>query len=244
MENIYYVYALIDPRTDMPFYVGKGKNNRMFNHLKEKTSGVKKNNKIFEIREAGFEPIAIKLLENLSEDNAYKSEEDIIKSLGRTGIEENGILTNNRLRAWAPVMTLEVRNAISNWRKGMTFTSEHRTNLSKAREGKTYEEIYGVDGAKKRRDQLSQKRGPMPEECRKNISKAKKGMGSPHTWSDESRKKLSETTKGIPKPFSKEEKEKRSMKYKEIIECPHCLIKGCGLSMIRWHFNNCKKKNP
>lgn len=30
----YYVYMLIDPRDDRPFYVGKGVGNRIFNHVK------------------------------------------------------------------------------------------------------------------------------------------------------------------------------------------------------------------
>ena len=38
MSNIYYVYALIDPITDLPFYIGKGKNNRCYSHLKETQS--------------------------------------------------------------------------------------------------------------------------------------------------------------------------------------------------------------
>lgn len=35
MNNIFYVYGLIDPRDDKIFYIGKGKNNRKDSHLKE-----------------------------------------------------------------------------------------------------------------------------------------------------------------------------------------------------------------
>jgi hypothetical protein len=37
MENkiIYYVYELIDPRNNLPFYTGKGKEERMYLHVKK-----------------------------------------------------------------------------------------------------------------------------------------------------------------------------------------------------------------
>lgn len=31
----FYVYALIDPKVDEIFYIGKGKNNRHLDHIKE-----------------------------------------------------------------------------------------------------------------------------------------------------------------------------------------------------------------
>lgn len=38
-ELNYYVYLLLDPETDLPFYVGKGKGNRVFNHIEESKDG-------------------------------------------------------------------------------------------------------------------------------------------------------------------------------------------------------------
>ena len=241
MEKEFYVYHHINKSTGEVFYVGKGKNNRMLQHLKEgATNGVRKNNRIAEIRAAGFEPITVKLAENMFNEDAYNLEEDIISELGREDIDKDGILTNNRLHAWAPVMTAEVRLAISTWRTGMTFSDEHCKNLSKARAGKTYEEIYGEEGATKRREQLAEKRGPMSEERKSNISAAKKGMDAPHDWSEDSRKKVSDALTGVPKNLSDEEHKRRQEVNNVLMHCTHCGAEGKGLSMKRWHFNNCK----
>jgi hypothetical protein len=57
---MYYVYELIDPRVNLPFYVGKGKDNRVYFHLSEKSRAKSDNqrkfNKIQKIRECGYEP--------------------------------------------------------------------------------------------------------------------------------------------------------------------------------------------
>ncbi|HIO04524.1 MAG TPA: GIY-YIG nuclease family protein, partial [Gammaproteobacteria bacterium] len=43
----YYVYLLLDPITDEIFYVGKGKGNRVFSHLKD----ISDNDKVRKIQE-------------------------------------------------------------------------------------------------------------------------------------------------------------------------------------------------
>lgn len=95
---MYYVYELIDPRFNLPLYVGKGKDNRVYFHLSEqsraKSENVQKYDKIQKIRKEGYEPEIkiVKYFEN--ENDAYDYEEELIKKYGRKGYDEDGILTN------------------------------------------------------------------------------------------------------------------------------------------------------
>ena len=97
IEIMYYVYQLIDPRNNLPFYIGKGQGNRAQTHLFEsaKVQNLYKDNKIRAIRNAGLEPRIEYIAENIIDEQlAYKIEEDIIKHYGRKGYEDFGILTN------------------------------------------------------------------------------------------------------------------------------------------------------
>lgn len=71
---MYYVYALIDPITNSPFYIGKGKSKRMYVHLKEKYNGSRKYRRISIIRELGFEPYPEIIYETEDEKDAYDTE--------------------------------------------------------------------------------------------------------------------------------------------------------------------------
>lgn len=51
----YYVYLYIDPRDNRPFYVGKGKNNRVFAHLDDRNESAKRH-RLIAILEAGLVP--------------------------------------------------------------------------------------------------------------------------------------------------------------------------------------------
>lgn len=128
-DIMYYVYQIVDPRTGIPFYIGKGTGNRAQQHLWNisREQNKYKNNKIEAIRKDGFEPEIIMIAENIeSEELAYDMEEATIKHYGRKGYEDGGILTNVCLNSRPP---------------------NHR--------GKTYEEIYG---SKERAEEEIEKR--------------------------------------------------------------------------------------
>jgi hypothetical protein len=78
-----YVYVYIDPRTNEPFYVGKGRGNRLFSHLEDPSEN-QKAARIFEIQAAGFEPRIDLLRYGMSDSEANLVEASAIDLLGKT----------------------------------------------------------------------------------------------------------------------------------------------------------------
>lgn len=104
MNNNFYTYVYLDPRkignfiyNDLkfgyePFYVGKGKGNRCFSGINDKHKGLKKA-KIASIINEGLYPIVIKLYNNITEEESFVREIELIKLIGRLD-QNNGPLTN------------------------------------------------------------------------------------------------------------------------------------------------------
>jgi|LakMenEpi03Aug12_release.lakeMendotaPanAssembly.Ray.scaffolds.fasta_scaffold384667_3 hypothetical protein len=82
MEFKYYVYLLIDPRNNKPFYVGKGCGDRCYEHLKDyENTNQNKLNVIKEIKNDGLEVQVVIINDNLPEIIAFKIEGFLINTI-------------------------------------------------------------------------------------------------------------------------------------------------------------------
>jgi hypothetical protein len=77
----YYVYLYVDPRDGQPFYIGKGKGNRLFAHLNDaiETEKVKR---IEELCKLGLQPTIEILKYGLTEREAFLVESSAIELIG------------------------------------------------------------------------------------------------------------------------------------------------------------------
>ena len=95
----FYVYVYSDPANDTPFYVGMGKGNRKFAHLREAKNnpepvqGQHKLNTIRKMIREGREPVIRTVYETEVRDNALEFECSLIATIGRQDIG-TGTLTN------------------------------------------------------------------------------------------------------------------------------------------------------
>lgn len=93
--NIYYVYIYKHPKTLVPFYVGKGKNDRYRKHLNPNAdSNTDLLCEIKLLKDANLSPLIEFYATDLVEETAFKIEEDLISLYGRRRFDDNGCLVN------------------------------------------------------------------------------------------------------------------------------------------------------
>jgi len=199
-NSIFYVYLYLDPEDLDPFYVGKGKGKRAWEHLK----GNKKSrfiNKIKSIYSKGLEPLIIIYAKNLYEEDAFELEKGLIEFYGRKDLGLGNLCNatdgGEGMGGWVP--SEETREQMRVAHIGFSYSEESKKAMSIAKKGI-----------------------PKSEEHKKNMSKDHKGK--PH--SKERKEALSIACKGVPKgPCSEEHKNAISVanklwwenkKYKEI----------------------------
>jgi hypothetical protein len=151
ISNVFYVYHLIDPRTDTVFYVGKGKGNRANEHLtgRNRNENPFKDNVISKIREAGFEPSIVKVFENLENEEACQLERQEIIKYGRRKFDKDGILTNLCIDANPP--SAKGRPASSVVKERMRTNNPHKPGEKSHRLGLKHTEETKKDMSDKQK---------------------------------------------------------------------------------------------
>ena len=191
--NEFYTYAFLRENR-RPYYIGKGKGNRIYEKRKRIKPPKDKSRIIF-------------LKKNLTEEEAFKHEIYMIAVFGRkdlgTGILRNETDGGEGSSGWVP--SEETRRKMSEAGRRRTNSEESRRKLSVARKGKTTSEET------KRKIGEANKGKTHSEESRRKLSEAHKGK----THSEESRRKMSEAQKGNTKMLGKTHSEETKRKIGE-----------------------------
>jgi hypothetical protein len=174
IEMYYYTYAYLrEDRT--PYYIGKGKENRIYSKQKNIKPPKDKSRIIF-------------LKQNLTEEEAFKHEKYMIAVFGRKDLG-TGILLNRTDGGEGSsgcIPSEETKQKLSEANKGRTVSKETRKKISEARKGKTHSEEH------KRKLSEANKGHIVSEETKRKLSEAHKG----NTLSNETKRKMSEVRKG------------------------------------------------
>lgn len=253
MKSHFYVYLYLDPRRPghytyqnfvtflyEPFYVGKGCKNRYRQHVTDaKTGKLKKHHRINKIIDSGYNPIdyVVMVQTNVYEITAKCKECLVIHLLGREDTDD-GPLLNRTIGGDGSCgykHTDDFKQSVSIRHTGKVISSETRQKMSDCHKGKQ------LSGETKQKLSIANKGKILTDETRQKISNTTKGKLLSEEHKQKLRKPKSEQAKAnMRKPKSEEYKANMRNKPKVERVCPHCGQTGIGLTMSRWHFNNCK----
>jgi hypothetical protein len=249
--NIFYVYHLIDPRNNLPFYVGKGKNERMFDHESAVKNGrVPQNNKflfrkIKKILSLGLSIEYKKIYENLDEKTSLLREIDEENRLKSLGINLCNIVpcgTGGNIYAnMSPSKLKQVKEKISKSSKGRIVSDETREKCRLINLGRVRSEEFKLKVSKSK---IGKK---LLKETRIKMSESHKGVN----FSEEHCKSISDSLKG--RKFTDEHKNKladiakkkignKNPNYKQLTEESELFILSNIDKPIYWIKNNLKEK--
>jgi hypothetical protein len=190
-KKLYYVYELIDPRDDKIFYVGKGKDKRMYVHynlVKNCKFPNRKNYKLYkklrELINENYKPVYKKIFESYNELETYKKEEERIKEIGLENlcnITLGFCLTCKNKKRFGKIP----------WNKGKNNCYSIRT-LNKMSESHKGKKCSGT-GKKAWETRRKNSNHIISNETKQKISKSLKGK---HYHTNESKNKMSLAKKG------------------------------------------------
>lgn len=204
-----------------PFYVGKGKGARMYHHYVNAMRGRKGHrfSKIRAISKAGLRVIEMQVSAFEPEALAFVKEALLIEAIGRSDLRL-GPLTNHTdggEGASGALRSPELRARLSKIFTGRKPTAETRARMSAA------SKLRPVDHL----------RDP---KVRSKVNAANTGRVRPQSERDA----ISLAFVGVPKSKKHRENISRAAVKRDVIECPHCGLRGKSSQMRRWHFDNCK----
>lgn len=160
LEKKYYVYEYIDPNTNKPFYIGKGKGDRFLHHIKRlrDTDNPHKTNKIKKLLHEGTPPIINIIQSGLTESEAFNLENVLIIKLGRVNIK-TGILLNlsdggEGQSGWIPNDNYrkKMSNSVKGDKNGM-FGKKHTEETKE----KIKQKALGRKVSKEQKEKISQR---------------------------------------------------------------------------------------
>lgn len=230
MCNTYYVYSIIDPRTNLTIYIGKGQNYRYKVHEQivrnqREPVNLKLHNKLAKIIAEGFNPVYNFLHTDLSEEEAYTHEQCIIDKIGL-----DNLCNLKRGGSCGATFTDEVKKkmSISALEKdyNKAYSSERNRKIAEAQRGRPRseetkqklrefwlnnprEQYFGSEKCKEISEKISKsnKGKKKSEEFKKAQSERMKGdihgfRGKHHTddWKQKRSNQALEFYKNNPKP--------------------------------------------